>query len=103
MIKIECKITFKAGAHELVLADAAVQRVDVSAFSARDEIERALVGVGDRVTTAYWVVVGGTDATTTDAATVHTLLTATNAVHPATRVCCTGTTTRRRYTLTLKL
>jgi len=97
MIKIECKITFKAGAHELVLADAAVQRVDVSSFSARDEVERALVGVRDRVTTAHWVVVGRTDATTTDAATLDALLTASTAVHPVTRVCCT-TPTIHAYT-----
>jgi len=39
--------TFNAGSHELINADAEVVGVDVSALCTGDQVERALVRVGD--------------------------------------------------------
>jgi len=42
----ETRQTFKARTHEVIVADAAVQRVDIVLLGACNEVECALVGIG---------------------------------------------------------
>ena len=79
--------TFQSRSHELVNADAAMVRVDVSALRAGNQVECALVGVGDRVCATDRVIVGGADTVAADTPSVHAVFTAAVTLHLTARVC----------------